>query len=50
MSTDANGVNSYFHCLIFYEEVDQKEIIVEGTQRAPGASSKRMTVFETSES
>ena len=26
MSTDPEGVNAYFHCLIFYEQFSQYEI------------------------
>ena len=26
MSTDSDGFNSFFHCLIFYEEINEAEI------------------------
>ena len=26
MSTDSNGFNSFFHCLIFYEEINEAEL------------------------
>lgn len=26
MSTDASGINSFFHVLIFYEEINEAEI------------------------
>lgn len=26
MSTDSEGFNSFFHCLIFYDEVNEAEV------------------------
>ena len=29
MSTDGGGFNSFFHCLIFYEEINEAELLYD---------------------
>ena len=42
MSTDGDGVNSYFHCLIFHEQISKYDVLKETEQFCSKSYINRM--------